>query len=107
MAYFDSPKNKALWDKELESLDAERERRKAEGYKPQRKGAQAGNGAYGTALDGRDNPRVRRITLKQLEEIERQASGRQSDAADGRQRARKAAERRHEAEKIRQETAAI
>ena len=107
MAYFDSPKNKALWDKELESLDAERERRKAEGYKPQRNGAQAGSGAKGTALDGRDNPRVRRITLKQLEEIERQASGRKPDAGSEHQRARRAAEHRHEAEKTRQETATV
>ena len=71
MAYFDSPKNRALWDKELENLDAERERRKAEGYKP-RHYADAAEAVKQTERYT-DNPKVRRITLKELEDIERQA----------------------------------
>ena len=39
MNYFDSAKNKALWEKELSSLRGERDRRKIEGYKPQREKA--------------------------------------------------------------------
>ena len=70
MGYFDSPKNKALWEKELESLDAERRRRKEEGYKPhQQKMTSAGKSLEKAA----GNPKVRQITLKMLEEIERQA----------------------------------
>ena len=35
MSYFDSPKNRAIWERELNGLRAERERRKREGYRPQ------------------------------------------------------------------------
>ena len=70
MGYFDSPKNRALWEKELESLDAERRRRKEEGYRP---GPGAGS-AGGAGISGNaGNPKVRRITLKMLEEIEKAA----------------------------------
>ena len=34
MAYFDSEKNKAMWAKRLSMLEQERDRRKAEGYRP-------------------------------------------------------------------------
>jgi len=37
MAYFDSEKNKAMWQKRLNDLESERDRRKLEGYKPQPK----------------------------------------------------------------------
>ncbi len=69
MAFFDSPKNLALWDKELESLDAEKERRKTEGYKPR----QIKEIVSGSDNESRikSNPKVRRINLKELEEIER------------------------------------
>ena len=50
--------------------------------------------------------KIRDRCLK-LEEIERQASGRKPDAGSEHQRARRAAERRHEAEKTRQETATV
>ena len=103
MAYFDSPKNRALWDKELESLDAERERRKEEGYRPgQDTGSRAAGTVRGTA-SGRyaDNPKVRRITLKDLEEIERLASSRMgsSDGSHDRRKIKEAAEKRRNAQK--------
>ncbi len=78
MAYFDSPKNKALWDRELESLDAERARRREEGYKPQIKAA----AGPGTREKQTDNPKVRRITLKELEEIERNARAEQKTGSE-------------------------
>lgn len=70
VGYFDSPKNKALWEKELESLDAERKRRREEGYKPHQKAAAAQTPGQKTESG---NPKVRRITLKMLEEIEKAA----------------------------------
>ena len=98
LAYFDSPKNRALWDKELESLDAERERRKEEGYRPKQAGRSAGSAAKTAGGRDRyaDNPKVRRITLKELEEIERRASGRDvsGEKANERRRAKQAAMRR-------------
>jgi len=69
MAYFDSPKNRALWKKELESLRAERERRAANGFKP---------------VEEEKAPEVEKaverkgsklINLEQLEAIEREAGG--------------------------------
>jgi len=70
LAFFDSPKNMALWNKELASLDAERERRKEEGYRPEMKVIDGSGRASRTVGN---NPYVRRITLKELEEIERRA----------------------------------
>ena len=70
VGYFDSPKNKALWEKELESLDAERKRRKEEGYRPHQQSAV--KAVPGQAKET-ENPKVRRITLKMLEEIEKAA----------------------------------
>ena len=95
MAYFDSPKNRALWDKELENLDAERERRKAEGYKPRHYVNAAEAGKQTERYAG--NPKVRRITLKELEDIERQASlaANPGRRPPDRTKARQAAERRH------------
>ena len=34
MAYFDSEKNKAMWEKRLTFLEQERDRRKAQGFRP-------------------------------------------------------------------------
>lgn len=109
MAYFDSPKNKALWDKELESLDAERERRKETGYRPQREGGSSGNGAdAGSYLAGSEgNPKVRRITLKELEDIERRATGRQTAPGREHVRARQARVRTDTAQKTQSETALV
>ena len=68
MGYFDSAKNRALWEKELNDLEEIREQRKTEGYNPRR------NVASRTSTSGEiSNPKVRRINLKELEEIERQA----------------------------------
>lgn len=82
MAYFDSPKNKALWDKELDSLNAERERRKTEGYKPGQDGFRVIKGAEASRKENTaNNPYVRRITLKELEEIEKRAREAEREAA--------------------------
>lgn len=68
MAYFDSPKNKAMWKKELEGLRAERARREANGFKPE---PQAMSVSERTA----ERPDRRKINLEQLEAIEREAGG--------------------------------
>ena len=81
MAFFDSPKNRALWNKELESLDAERERRRSEGYKPQREGFRVVMGGAADKNMYANNPKVRRINLKELEEIERKAREAEREAA--------------------------
>ncbi len=60
MAYFDSEKNKALWEKRMVGLRGERDRRKLEGYKPDMAGDNAVMEAAGK------NPNVRVITLKEL-----------------------------------------
>ena len=99
MAFFDSPKNRALWDKELENLDMERARRKEAGYKPVpvRTGLSM-DGGVSSSLRSRDNPKVRRITLKELEDIERRAREAERGApglADPAHRMRRGAERSH------------
>lgn len=66
MAYFDSAKNRAMWERTLAGLREEKERRAATGYAPQNLDDKAKEAA---------NPFRRRITLAQLEEIEREASG--------------------------------
>ncbi len=66
MAYFDSPKNRAMWERTLSGLREERERRKATGYAPQSGEAKQ---------EVQTNPFRRQINLAQLEEIEREASG--------------------------------
>ncbi len=78
MAFFDSPKNKALWDRELENLDVERERRKTEGYKPDQVRSSKSPGEKGHRAD---NPKVRRITLNELIEIERLARASEKEGA--------------------------
>ena len=61
MAFFDSPKNRAIWNRELGALREERERRAREGYKPQAQ--DSSKKAYES-----ENPLRKRITLSQLEE---------------------------------------
>ena len=53
MAYFDSEKNRAMWQKRLATLEKERDRRKMNGYRPN---------------DRREaeTPGVRTITFEQL-----------------------------------------
>ncbi len=60
MAYFDSPKRRAIWEKELTGLRREKERRMREGYVPH---------AAETEMDakGSEAPGRRRITLAELE----------------------------------------
>ena len=84
MNYFDSAKNKALWEKELSSLRGERDRRKIEGYKPQREKA---------AEKEEKNPYRRRITLKELEEIEKRESGRTKEAKSAKPRRERSMEK--------------
>lgn len=61
MAFFDSPKNRAIWERELKSLRAEKERRAREGYRPQ---TAEGKGNE----QEKENPFRKRISLSQLEE---------------------------------------
>lgn len=58
MAYFDSAKNRAAWNRELDGLRRERERRAREGYTP------------GTVKKEPENPHRRRVTYAQLVEQE-------------------------------------
>lgn len=41
MAYFDSPKNRAIWERELETLRPERAKREATGFQPLEQQVQA------------------------------------------------------------------
>ena len=111
MAFFDSPKNRALWDKELENLDAERSRRQTEGYKPQQavfRTADGGDAAQANPYS--NNPKVRRITLNELIEIEKRAREAEREAAgmaDTRQKHRQGAERSRSASNSRTASAQI
>ncbi|MBO7356522.1 MAG: hypothetical protein J6U50_07815 [Lachnospiraceae bacterium] len=72
MAYFDSPKNSAMWEKEMTGLRAERDRRQNEGFKP----ASRENTETKMEKSAKQNdPRHRAITLKELEEIEAKMGG--------------------------------
>lgn len=57
MSFFDSPKNRAIWDRELRVLRAERERRAREGYKPQET----------SGKENSESPFRKRISLSELE----------------------------------------
>ena len=74
MSYFDSNKNKALWEKEMSSLRQEKSRRKAEGYNPKKQ-------AYAVASKDAVRPGRRRINLAELEQIERNANSAQAEKA--------------------------
>ncbi len=84
MAYFDSPKNRALWEKELSSLDEERARREQEGFRPRPAQAPESPDIRGIRM----NPFVTVITLAELEEIERAARAKERAAATGPERQR-------------------
>lgn len=72
MAYFDSPKNKALWDKEIARLETERERRRQNGFKPVDNTLEdEGEKSFG----GKQSAKVRLITLEELERIVREKKG--------------------------------
>lgn len=72
MAYFDSPKNRAMWERELQGLRRERENRIINGYKPGNQGQQADSPREN------ENPFRRRITLAELEQREVQTLGREN-----------------------------
>ncbi|MCR5674366.1 MAG: hypothetical protein K6G16_01525 [Lachnospiraceae bacterium] len=63
MAYFDSEKNKAIWEKRLAMLEQERDRRKREGYRPTDRKAVT---QTATAAMAETKPGVRIITYEQL-----------------------------------------
>lgn len=67
MAYFDSAKNRAMWNRELAELRQEKERRAIEGYKP---GQTEKTKAAEKAAKESNDPRHRRINLAELERIE-------------------------------------
>ncbi len=74
MAYFDSPKNQAIWDKEIAQMEAERERRRQNGFKPVEKQDAPSETGHSVFFEG-ERPGVRRITLKELEMIVRVKKG--------------------------------
>ena len=67
MAYFDSPKNRAIWERELRGLRAEKERRAREGYTPNEARSKAAQ------VKKEENPFRRRTSLKELERQEQEA----------------------------------
>lgn len=67
MAFFDSPKNRAIWERRLSALREEKEERKKNGFAPTDRDAQ-------TEYQAQSPPR-RKITLKQLEEKELSREG--------------------------------
>lgn len=69
MAYFDSPKNQAIWKKEIERMKIEREKRRLNGFKSVSPGGESGEA-------DRELPHgVRKIDFKELERIVRQKKG--------------------------------
>ncbi|MCR5626188.1 MAG: hypothetical protein K6F99_02610 [Lachnospiraceae bacterium] len=74
MRYFDSEKNKAMWDKEMDFLMSEREKRKQEGFKPTVRTTSEKAVSPEKAADN-SKPGVRRINLKELERIVRERKG--------------------------------
>jgi hypothetical protein len=79
MAYFDSEKNKAIWQKHLASLDEERQRRKENGYKPEKAKAVV-------ADENSVRPGVRVINFEQLVAKEQARSKARKEMARQRQR---------------------
>lgn len=94
MAYFDSPKNRAIWERELRGLRAEKERRAREGYTPNEARSKAAQ------VKKEENPFRRRTSLKELERQEQEARKARRAARPARQRGM---ERQREPERRRQE----
>ena len=80
MAYFDSPKNRAIWERELRGLRAEKERRAREGYTPNEARSKAAQ------VKKEENPFRRRTSLKELERQEQEARGARRAAGPAPQR---------------------
>ena len=68
MSFFDSAKNRAIWERRLSGLRQEKERRRETGYMPQETAA-------GVSARSEENPYRRRITLKELEAQVMEQSG--------------------------------
>ena len=66
MAYFDSPKNRAMWERRMAGLRQEKERRKEMGYEPQQRSA--------NIETAQANPFRKKIGLEKLEQIEQEKS---------------------------------
>ncbi len=67
MAYFDSPKNRAMWERKMAGLREEKQRRKENGYTPEKKEQKR--------ADEAENPFRKKIGLERLEQMERESSG--------------------------------
>ena len=80
MAYFDSPKNRAIWERELRGLRAEKERRAREGYTPNEARSKAAQ------VKKEENHFRRRTNLKELERQEQEAREARRAARPARQR---------------------
>ena len=78
MAYFDSEKNKAMWERHLATLEAEKEKRKESGYKP--------SAAENTRNTIEKKPGVRVITFQEL--VRKEAAKLQKSRGVVRQRQR-------------------
>lgn len=63
MAYFDSPKNRAMWEKEMMVLRAERESRKSRGF------ASPSEGQDSAVQDAEDTPQRERTSFQELQLI--------------------------------------
>lgn len=60
MSYFDSPKNKAIWERELRELRKEKKKREENGYKPEGREVKT---------EQTKNPFRKKITFLELEAI--------------------------------------
>ncbi len=81
MAFFDSPKNKAIWNKEMESLRPERAQRESEGFPPAKKRAEQQRAKL-------DIPGRKQINLEELQKIASLEQGGGEKKAVSAQRAR-------------------
>ena len=61
MAYFDSPKNRAMWEKEMTVLRTERESRKSRGF------AAPDEGRDSAVQDAGDTPQRERTSFQELQ----------------------------------------
>ena len=64
MAYFDSAKNRVLWQRELSELRQERARREQQGFRPD---------SQAVSEQTAERKRVRQITFRELEQEEIEA----------------------------------
>ena len=87
MAYFDSEKNRAMWQKRLQTLEKERDRRRQNGYKPtemRRSGSSQNQASMAGMSETR--PGVRIISFDELVAKEERRHMERIRAARARQR---------------------